>query len=464
MPESSCQGLTREQIQFLRALFPADQALFQPEEVLIYGTDASKLFAFPWAMVRPKQKEQVQELLRWADQERVPIFPRARGTNVVGDCVPLSGGVVVSCLYLNKIKEIDDKDFVAVVEPGVGTYEFQEKLKLQGLFYPPDPASVKISSIGGNVSTNAGGLKAVKYGVTADYVLGLEAVLPGGEIIRTGSRSFKNVAGLDLTSLLVGSEGTLAFITEIILKILPLPEKQASLMFGFSSLEGALKAGDYILQSGFIPVALELMDEQVIKCLREYGALTDRNGTKALLLLQVDGSLQGVDRDINELEYIVKKSGFLWKEQGKDSQEEERLWDVRRMINPASFWLGSHKLSLDVSLPRGKVGQAVMNFQKIAEKIGLPVLTFGHLGDGNIHVNIMYNQNQENDHSKANQIAEEVLLRVLELRGTISGEHGIGLTKLPYLKKQIGEKEDSLMRSIKRVFDPHSILNPEKAY
>lgn len=464
MPVSEKNGLTRRQIKFLHNLFPNKQSLFYPEETLIYGTDASKLFAFPWAVVRPNTKQQVQELLSWAQKEEIPIFPRARGTNVVGDCVPLGGGVVISSLFLNKILEVDHTDFVAIVEPGVVTATLQKALRKQRLFYPPDPASVKISTIGGNVATNAGGLSAVKYGVTSDYVLGTETVLSGGRLINTGGRFHKDVAGLNLTKLLVGSEGTLGFFTKIILKLLPLPESSISVLAGFSSLENALEVAQNVFMAGITPVALELMDDMVIQCLSKTTSVSWPQGTNALLLFKLDGAVKSTEAELARLEKVLAQLGPLFLNRGLTESEQEKLWNFRRMINPAAFQLAKNKLSVDVTVPRGKVGEGIQKIKYIGSKFGLPILTFGHLGDGNIHVNIMYDATNKQENKYANEAIQEVLLKVLQLKGTISGEHGVGLTKLPFIRRQFNEEELRIMKDIKKAFDPNFIMNPGKGY
>jgi len=421
------------------------------------------MFHAPWAVVRPESQAQVVELLAFAHQEKIPLFTRARGTNVVGDCVPQGGGVVVSTLLMNKILEIDAKDFVAVVQPGVVTHELQSRVREMGLFYPPDPASVKISTIGGNISTNAGGMRAVKYGVTRDFVLGLTAVLPGGDVIQTGGRTHKNVVGLDLTGLLTGSEGTLAFITEIILKLLPLPQATGSVMAGYDSLETALFAADEVFAAGFLPVACELMDQGTLECLAEVKKPPWPDKTRAVLLFKLDGGEGALRKDMDRLADVLKSTGPAYLAQGFGEEEEEPLWEIRRLINPASFRLRPDKLSDDVAVPRGRVRDAVSGIREIREKFGLPILVFGHLGDGNLHVNIMHDAGAgEKDQALAAK--DEILGLTLKLGGTLSGEHGVGLAKAPYVDRQIGPRERGLMRTVKQCFDPHGIMNPGKAY
>ncbi|WP_462326283.1 FAD-binding oxidoreductase [Desulfobaculum sp.] len=454
--------LTSAQSRFLTGLFPGDACALSPEETCAFGGDSSRLFHQPWAVVRPEGREQVRELLRWADAERVPLFFRSRGTNVVGACVPQGGGVVVSTLRMNRIIDISERDFVAVVEPGAVTADVQRACAAKGLFYPPDPASVRISTIGGNVSTNAGGMRAVKYGVTREYVLGLQAVIPGGEVIRMGGRCHKNVVGLDLTRLFVGAEGTLGCLTEVTLKLLPRPQATASVLVGFASLEQALEAAAAVFRAGILPVAMEFMAAEVLAALEHVTVPPWPKGTQAALLLQIDGSEESLPGELARLEAALGAESPAFLEAGQGAAEEG-LWEVRRLINPASFRVAPDKMSDDVTVPRGEVARAIAGIREAAGRLGLTVLTFGHLGDGNIHVNIMYDK-AGGELERATALKREVLGVVLGAGGTMSGEHGVGLTKYPYFDEQIGAAERRLMRSIKASFDPNGILNPGKAY
>ena len=456
-------GLNERQQRFLRELLPGRQTLFPQEQTWIYGSDASRFFAQPWAVVRPSNPEQVQELLRWAHAERIPVFPRGRATNVVGGCVPHGGGIVLSTLLMDRILDLDERDFTAVVQPGVPTSGLQARAEGAGLFYPPDPASVGISCIGGNAATNAGGMRAVKYGVTGDYVLGCQAVLPGGRTIRSGGSVNKDAVGLDLTSLLVGSEGTLALMTEITLKLLPKPRASASLLAGFTDRAAGLEAASAVFRSGLLPAAVEFMDSQAAECLRSAGACEMPWGTDCLILFKLDGSQACLDSEIGALERVVREHGPSSLSTGSTPQAEEELWQARRSLSPASFRLGPNKLSLDMAVPRGSVGEAVDAAQEAGRNNCVHALTFGHLGDGNIHVNFMYDA-ELGQTEAAQGAASELVRRVLHLRGTVSGEHGVGLTKLPYVEEQLGSEQIGLMRGIKQVFDPHGILNPGKGY
>ncbi len=454
--------LTDSQRDFLLGLFPGDQALFSAEETLVYGMDASRLSAPPLAVVRPTHQDQVRELLAWAEAGRIPIYPRARATNVVGGCVPVKPGVVVSCLGMNRILDMDENDFVAEVEPGVVVGDLQRELASRRLYYPPDPASFKVCTVGGSVSTCAGGMRAVKYGVTRDYVLGLHAVLPGGRVLTTGGRAHKNVVGLDLTRLLVGSVGTLAYFTRLTLKLLPLPEASATVLACFPTLDKALAAAKSLFRAGILPVALELMDHGTLRALENLRDTPWPKDSQAALLIKTDGSRLGLGLELKRLQETVAQSEPSYQAVGVGPEHEEALWEIRRLINPAAFTVRPNKAADDIAVPRGRVGQALAAIRIVADEADLPILCFGHLGDGNIHVNIMYDATKPGDLERLAKAKAKVLDLTLSLGGTVSGEHGTGLTKAAYAARQLGEVERDLMRQIKAAFDPSGIMNPGK--
>ncbi|WP_243360357.1 FAD-binding oxidoreductase [Fundidesulfovibrio terrae] len=459
MPE-----LPKSFLRSLASLFPGDALLTAPAETLIFGADASRRHALPCAVVRPESAEQVAELLRLAHAERVPVYPRGRGTNVVGGCVPLSGGVVVSTARLNRIQDISGEDFVAVAEPGVVTAELQEACAGKGLLYAPDPASAKFSTIGGNLSQNAGGMRAVKYGTTRDWVLGLTVALPGGRILKTGSRCHKDVAGLDLTRLFVGSEGTLGFICEATLKLLPKPEASASLLAVFAAEEDALAAARMVFAAGILPTALEFMPAEVLAGLAGLGPVPWPKGSGAALLFRIDGSAEAVSADLSRLRRAVTPARPAHLDEARTPKEEENLWEPRRQISQAAFTFGPDKLSDDIAVPRGQVGQAVRRIREIGRELGLTILAFGHLGDGNLHVNVMHDAALPGEAERALKAKEAVLELTISLGGTISGEHGVGLTKLPWLERMRGAGQVEAMRAVKAALDPHGIMNPGKGY
>jgi len=450
--------------RFLERLFPGDAAAFTPETMFVYGTDASRRFAMPAAVVRPESADQVKELLAFAQAERVPILPRGRATNTVGDCVPVTGGIVVSTARLNRILDIDGDDFVAEVEPGVVTGDLQTALAPKQLFFAPDPASVKFSTVGGNAATCAGGMRAVKYGVTRDHILGIEAVLPGGDTILTGGRTHKNVAGLDLTRLLVGSEGTLAFFTRLFLKLLPLPQATATLALAYPSVDTALTACADVFKAGILPVAMELLAREAMVAVSRISAVPWPESAGAALIVRLDGSPAAVAADIKLLEAATAPAGPIWSQSATTPAAEEELWELRRLLNPAMFKAAPDKINDDITVPRGKLREAAAGVAAIAEEEHVRILLFGHVGDGNLHVNIMHDAANAEERRRALTARERVLMLSLKLRGTLSGEHGVGLSKLPFLDRQIAPAERELMRRIKAAFDPLGIMNPDKAY
>ncbi|WP_041720857.1 FAD-binding oxidoreductase [Pseudodesulfovibrio piezophilus] len=458
------ESLTRAHERFLSGLFPGDDCLLAPEALVPFSADASQERAMPWAVVRPETREQVEELLRWADTERLPVYGRARGTGRVGNAVPTCGGVVVSMLKMDAIIDIDENDFVAVTQPGIITAALQAKCAEKNLFYPPDPASVRISSVGGNIATCAGGLKAVKYGVTRDWVLGLEAVLPGGDVLRAGGRSHKDVVGLDLIRLFVGSNGKLGLMTEVTVKLIPMPETSASVLVGFGDLRSSLQGAGAVFRAGVLPAACEFMDKVTLEAVRRGGeAIPIAPSAEAALLFRVDGTEQGVAAEVRQLTSALSPLRPVSVEIGRGA-DEERIWDVRRGISPAAFRIRPNKVSEDISVPRSMVPDAVEGAHAIGKKHGLTVLCFGHLGDGNIHVNIMHDGDVEADVLAAHRAKDDIFRLAMTLGGTISGEHGTGLTKASFVPEQLSPLQMNLMDSIKKVFDPHNIMNPGKGW
>ncbi len=485
--------LNAHQLRTLRAMFPGDALLTSPEDTFVFGADALRRHAAPWAVVRPENTEQAAALLAFAQAESLPVFPRGRATNVVGGCVPLGGGIVLATSRMNRIIEISPDDFLAVAEPGVVTGDLQEACRAQGLYYAPDPASAKFSSIGGNLAMNAGGMRALKYGSTRDNVLGLTVALPGGTVIHPGGRCHKNVAGLDLVRLFVGSEGTLGFIGRATLKLLPLPEASASLLAVFPSEDAALDAARGVFAAGILPAAMEFMPAEVLAALAalgevpwpvpgagaaRYGAFpaasagsgsssgpaSSASPAGAALLLAVDGSAGAVTADLARLDKAVAPHSPLFLTTAKTPADEEVLWESRRQINQAAFTIAPNKLSDDIVVPRGKVGQAIGRIRAIGRELGLTILAFGHLGDGNLHVNVMYDAADPLQATRAPAAKQAVLEAVLALDGSITGEHGVGLSKLDWLPRQTGPLAQSLMHGVKAVFDPAGIMNPGKAY
>ena len=442
-----------------------------------YGTDALKRGRPADVVVFPSTTEEVAAVVRICAERRIPVVPRGGGTGYTGGSVPLQGGVVLSLERMNRILEIDEANLLAIVEPNVITGDLQDAVERVGLFYPPDPASLRQSAIGGNVAEGAGGPRAFKYGTTKRYVLALEAVLPTGEIIRTGSKAVKSVAGYDLTQLLVGSEGTLAIITEITLRLIPKPPAHATLLAEFRNIDAAVDAVTRLIQLRVVPAAIELIDGDSLNALAAHaGKSLVASGTGAAVLIEVDGSPQAVEEEIGLVDKACRDGKAVAIRHASGEVEREALWHLRRELSPALKKISPVKLNNDVVVPRGRVPQLFRLVEDLRRESGLPIACFGHAGDGNIHVNIMIPQGTAAEGQSAEgrgqkdlmQVAREIERKLFEgvvaLEGSISGEHGIGFTKAPYLGLELSPDEIALMKRVKAAFDPHGILNPGKIF
>lgn len=433
----------------------------RPEDLLCYSFDATQEEYMPQVVVFPQDARQVQEVMRLAWEWEVPVIPRGAGSGFTGGSLPVKGGMVVSTERLDRILEIDERNLTALVEPGVVTAKLQEAVEALGLFYPPDPASREFSTIGGNVAENAGGPRAVKYGVTRDYVLGIEAVLPGGEMITTGRKVVKDVVGYDLTRLLVGSEGTLAFLTKVLLKLLPLPPATGTLLALFSSREQAGEAVAAVIRSRILPTAMEFIDRGALEAVRKYAGIEVDAQAQAVLLVEVDGEEELVPRLLERVAAVCEQVGGKTRV-ARDRGEAQELWQARRAISPSLVHVAPTKINEDIVVPRSRLPKALARIEALEEKYGLPIICFGHAGDGNIHVNVMTDRRDPEKWHRAQEAVREVFAITVELGGTLSGEHGVGITKAPYLSMELSPRVMELFRGIKRVFDPKNLLNPGK--
>jgi glycolate oxidase subunit GlcD len=449
-------------LQELREAAGAENLATDWAERLAYGGDASGGRHPPQAVVRAVDTAQVSRVMAVCTAHRVPVVPRGAGSGITGGAIPVAGGIVLDLAGMNRILRIDAADQVAVVEPGVVTAELQAAAEARGLFYPPDPASVSFCTVGGNVAENAGGLRAVKYGVTRDYVLGVKAVLPDGRVFTTGAPTIKGVVGYDLTRLLVGSEGTLAVLTEITLRLLPLPEARATVCGFFSSLEQAAEGVQAILASGIRPVACEFMDGLSLRA-AERQAHLGLPPAEAMILVEVDGPPEVVSRQAEELAGIMRRCGAEPVRRARDQAEAQALWQARRAVGPAVYQQAPGKLNEDIVVPLGKLAEMVRRIHQIGARRGLDIPTFGHAGDGNLHVNVMHDPSDPASLEAALQAVSDIFAHTLALGGTLSGEHGVGTTKLGYVGAELDPVALELMRQIKRIFDPAGILNPHKA-
>ncbi|MBI2874297.1 MAG: FAD-binding protein [Firmicutes bacterium] len=448
----------------LRRILPSGGLLTDLEDRVCYGYDASPARGgVPAAVALPEREEEAAALLELASREGIPVIPRGAGTGLSGGSVPLEGSLVVALNRMNMIREIETQDLLAVVQPGVITGEFQAAVEKRSLFYPPDPSSLTACTLGGNAAENAGGPRGLKYGVTGDYVLGLRAVLAGGTVLRAGGRTVKNVTGYDLRGLLVGSEGTLGIITELTLRLLPKPVARRTFLAVFPSLETSAEAVARIIEAGAVPAALELMDDYTIRCVEEHARPGYPVEAGAVLLIELDGRPSEVAEEAGQVQGLCRAAGALRVEEGGSPEDCARLWAGRRAVGAAVARRKRVKISEDATVPRSRVPEMVRRLREIARRHGLEIAVFGHAGDGNLHPNILLDGDSRGELDRAEEAVGEIFTAALELGGTLSGEHGIGLMKAPYLSMEVGEAGLEAMARIKKALDPAGILNPGKA-
>lgn len=433
--------------------------------MIAYSYDATRTRFEPDVVVFPKDKYDVSAILKYCNENLIVVVPRGAGSGFTGGALPSSKGVLISMeRYMNKLLEIDMNNLLAVVQPGLINMDLQKAVEEVGLFYPPDPASEEYSTIGGNVSENAGGMRAAKYGITKDYVMALEAVLPNGDIIKAGKKTIKDVAGFNIAGILTGSEGTLAIITEITLKLIPKPKYKKTYMGIFPNVTSAMNAVFKSLSSGANPVAMEFLDSLCILALKEKLNIDLPNEAGALLIGDVDGNLEDeIKFQLDILEKSFKENGSSEFQIAKDEDEAKKLWFARKNTSPSVTIFGTKKLNEDISVPRSMLPQALENIYAIGDKYGFKVPCFGHSGDGNIHVNVMVpNKDDKKQMSDGHKAIEEIFSMVVDMGGTLSGEHGIGTAKAPFMNIAFSNEEMNLFRAIKKAFDPNNILNPNK--
>ena len=443
-----------------RAIVGEEWFLDSPEDLASYSYDSFLPEFKPDGIIIPGSTDEISRIMQIAGRERISVTPRGAGTNISGGSVAKEGGLVMAFHRMNKIIEIDTENMCAVVQTGVVNADLQKAVTSFGLMFPPDPASMFVATIGGNVAMNAGGPRGVKYGVTRDYLLGLEVVLPSGEIIRTGGKTLKNVSGYDLTRLMCGSEGTLGILTEVTVKLVPLPPAKATLQAVFSDLDDATKTVSAIIGSGIVPTTLELMDRVVLDAISDYGGARFNKEAAAVILIEVDGDEALVEAQGRRIEDFCKERGAVEVERASNAEEADKLWQARRTAFGAVARLRPNCIVEDATVPVKSLPTIIRKIVELAEKYRLQIGVLAHAGDGNLHPLIMTDHRDKDEMARIDKALEEMYEAALALGGTLSGEHGIGIAKKRFLGMEFSQASLEIMRGIKRVFDPDNILNP----
>jgi len=442
-----------------------DNVISATEDLMVLGYDSTPgLHANPEVVIYPTSSEQVQSAMQIAREHKLPITPRGSGTGLSGGSVPVNGGMVICLNRMNRILEIDEENLTATCEAGVITLDLFNAVAEKGLFYPPDPGSQKISTLGGNVMEDAGGLRGLKYGVTRDYVMALKCVLPDGSLLSTGGKSVKDVAGYAFKDLLVGSEGTLGIITEITVKLIPPPQDKRTLLAYFDDIRTAGAAVSRIIAAKIIPSTMEIMDKATINCVEDYVKIGLPRQMAALLLIEVDGHPAMVAEEAEAVERILKEVKAAEVHVARDEAEATKLAEARRTALSALARVSPTTLLEDATVPRSMLAETFALIEKLTEKYGLTVGTFGHAGDGNLHPTVLCDERNTDEMQRAHAFYDELYEQVLAWGGTVSGEHGIGIAKKDYLARQIGPGGVAVMKRIKQAFDPAGILNPGKIF
>jgi glycolate oxidase len=434
-------------------------------EKLVYSYDATPNFqSMPDAVIVPRTTGEVSEIVKLCNEHHVPLVPRGSGTNLCAGTCPTEGGLVLLFTHMNRILEVDEENLTVTAQPGVVTLDLIHEVESRGLFYPPDPSSMKISTIGGNINENSGGLRGLKYGVTRDYVLALEAVLPNGDIIRTGGKLAKDVAGYDLTRLFVGSEGTLCVITEATLKVVPMPETKQTMLALYQDIEAAAQSVSSIISNRIIPATLEFLDQPTLEVVEDFAKIGLPTDVKAVLLIEQDGPPEVVARDMKRMEEICLKNKAVSVQLAATEVEAEALRTARRSALSALARLKPTTILEDATVPRSEISKMVKAINDIAERHDLKICTFGHAGDGNLHPTVATDARDQDEMERVEAAFEEIFAHAIELGGTITGEHGVGMMKAPYLEWKLGPEGIGAMKMIKQSFDPNNIMNPNKVF
>jgi D-lactate dehydrogenase len=455
-------SLTPAIIERLKQVAGDANLLTAPSDCWPYGYDNSRRQALPEAVVLATDHEQVREVVQLCYQEKIPLIARGRGTGTTGATVPIHGGIVLSMERMTRIIKLDPANRVMVVEPGITNQQVQDAAREHGFFWSPDPTSAAFCTVGGNLAYNSAGPRTVKYGSTRDNVLGLRAVTGEGKEIRTGVYTTKGVVGYDLTRLLIGSEGTLAVITEATLKLIPLPEARRTLQAVYRDIRSAAAAVSAIMAQPVIPCALEFIDGRAIEMIRGYSKAELPQGAGAMLMIEVDGAEAGLDQAAERVAAAARTEGVIDVTLARTQEEVQRLWETRKALSPALRNIAPKKINEDVVVPVSEIPALIGGLEALAQQYGITIVNFGHAGNGNIHVNLLIDPDDPVQMQNAEKCLDEVFSLVLKLNGTLSGEHGIGLEKRDFVAREIDPVTLELMRRIKAQFDPHNILNPDK--
>ena len=450
--------------KFFIKLLGEDNAYFDEAHKIAYCYDATRKRYAPDGVVFPRDESDVSEILKYCNEHKITIIPRGAGSGFTGGALASSGGIIMALeKHMNKILEIDLENMVTVVQPGVINKDLQKEVEKLGLFYPPDPASETYSTLGGNVSENSGGMRAAKYGITKDYVMALRAVLPNGDVIRAGKRTIKDVAGFNIAGILIASEGALAVITEITLKLISKPKFSKTAMGVFPSVESAMNAVFKTMAAGVTPVAMEFLDNLSIKAVEERFHRGLPTSAGAILVSEMDGNDESViNADLERLKEHFIANGASEFRVAKDANESSDIWFARRNCSQAINCYGSLKINEDITVPRSKLPALLEKIAEISAKYNVTTPCFGHTGDGNVHTNVMVDKNDPEAVKRGHEAITEIFKATVELGGTLSGEHGIGISKAPFMSLAFSEAEMNLFRAIKKAFDPNNILNPNK--
>lgn len=457
-------SITAEFLTQLRQITTADELISEPSLCWSYGYDNSRLHALPDAVVFARDHQQIVALVQLCRQHQVPLISRGAGTGTTGATVPIKGGIILSFEHMNRILEIDPANRLIIAQPGVTNEAIQQAAAVHGFFWAPDPTSSAVCTIGGNLAYNSAGPRAVKYGTTRDNVLQLTLVTGKGDTLHTGVKTTKGVVGYDLTRLLIGSEGTLGIITQATLKLLPLASDKRTLQISYDSIQSAARAVADIMAQPIIPCALEFIDKNAIEMIREYSSADLPRNAGAMLMVEIDGSRKALDEGLQSIISAAKNSGCININNASSEQEIKALWETRKALSPALRKIAPKKINEDVVVPVSRIPELINGLEALSQKYDIPIVNFGHAGNGNIHVNLLTDPDNAQLQIKANDCLEEVFSLVLKLDGTLSGEHGIGLVKKEYVAKELDETSLAYMKAIKQQFDPDNILNPGKSF